>query len=70
MSNHLAKQSHALNPDGSLSESLQLKLGQLLLDNREIAREQLDNALAEHKLSNRRLGEVLVEQQILSPDRL
>jgi hypothetical protein len=66
----LAKQSHALNPDGSLPESLQLTLGQLLLDNGEITREQLDNALAEHKLNNRRLGEVLVEQKILSSDRL
>ncbi|MFT5887870.1 MAG: hypothetical protein ACI9BO_000683 [Zhongshania sp.] len=66
----LAKQSHSLNPDGSLPESLQLTLGQLLLDNGEITHEQLDSALAEHKRSNRRLGEVLVEQQTLSSDRL
>ncbi|WP_269619849.1 hypothetical protein [Zhongshania sp. BJYM1] len=66
----LAKHTPALKPDGSMTQALQLSLGQLLLESGEISPQQLDAALAEHSRQNRRLGEVLVEQQILTPIRL
>ncbi|MBQ0796789.1 hypothetical protein [Zhongshania sp.] len=66
----LATHAKALRPDGSLTQTLQLSLGQLLLNSGEITAQQLESALAEHSLKNRRLGEVLVEQQSLTPIRL
>jgi hypothetical protein len=63
----LASQALELKPDGSMPKALQLSLGQLLLDNGEITQSQLDKALAEHSSQHRRLGEVLIEQQVLSP---
>lgn len=66
----LAKYTFALKPDGSMTEDLQLSLGQLLLDSGEISPQQLDSALAEHSRQSRRLGEVLIEQQVLTPIRL
>lgn len=56
--------------NGCLPDSLQLSLGQLLLENGEITREQLNKALEEHHESHQRLGEVLVKQQALSPAKL
>tara|TARA_R110000772_G_scaffold60576_1_gene136759 strand:+ start:3223 stop:3933 length:711 start_codon:yes stop_codon:yes gene_type:complete len=66
----LAAQALELKPDGSMPKAMQLSLGQLLLDNGEITQSQLDTALAEHSSQHRRLGEVLIEQQALSPIRL
>ena len=63
----LAAHTLAIHSDGSMAPSLQLSLGQLLLDNGEISREQLNSALAEHSRQHRRLGEVLIEQQALTP---
>lgn len=66
----LSTQAQALKPDGSMAQTLQLSLGQLLLDSGEITRQQLDKALAEHSSQHRRLGEVLIAQQLLTPMRL
>lgn len=66
----LATHAKALKPDGSMTQTLQLSLGQLLLNSGEITAQQLESALAEHSKKNRRLGEVLVEQQSLTPIRL
>ncbi|WP_373091673.1 hypothetical protein [Zhongshania sp.] len=63
----LSAQALELKPDGSMPKALQLSLGQLLLDNGEITQSQLDTALAEHRSQHRRLGEVLIDQQALSP---
>jgi hypothetical protein len=56
--------------DGSLPDTLQLCLGQLLLEHGAVSREQLNQALAEHRRQHRKLGEVLVEQQALTPGKL
>lgn len=61
---------HAIQPNGEMPKSLQLSLGQLLLDHGEITQQQLNDALAEHSSQHRRLGEVLIDQQLLSPGRL
>lgn len=66
----LSKHTLALKADGSMTQALQLSLGQLLLDSGEISHAQLDSALAEHNRQHRRLGEVLVEQQLITPIRL
>lgn len=66
----LSKHTLALTSDGSMNQALQLSLGQLLLDSGEISHAQLDSALAEHSRQHRRLGEVLVEQQVITPARL
>ena len=50
--------------------ALHLTLGELLVANGEATREQVDKALAEHRRQRRRLGEVLVDQHILTPSRL
>jgi hypothetical protein len=66
----LTKHTLALKSDGSMNPVLQLRLGQLLLASGEISSAQLDSALAEHSRQHRRLGEVLIEQQVITPIRL
>ncbi|MFT7404437.1 hypothetical protein [Zhongshania sp.] len=66
----LTKHTLALKSDGSMNPALQLRLGQLLLASGEISSAQLDSALAEHSRQHRRLGEVLIEQQVITPIRL
>ncbi len=66
----LSTHAQVLKPDGSMPQTLQLSLGQLLIENGEITQQQLDTALAEHSSKHRRLGEVLIEQQLLTPVRL
>jgi hypothetical protein len=66
----LTKHTLALKSDGSMNPVLQLRLGQLLLASGEISSAQLDSALAEHSRQHRRLGEVLIDQQVITPIRL
>jgi hypothetical protein len=66
----LTKHTLALKSDGSMNPVLELRLGQLVLASGEISSAQLDSALAEHSRQHRRLGEVLIEQQVITPIRL
>ncbi|MDF1693152.1 MAG: hypothetical protein P1U47_12300 [Zhongshania sp.] len=66
----LKEHTHAIKENGEMPQSLQLSLGQLLVENGEITHQQLNAALAEHSLQHRRLGEILIDQQLISPSRL
>ncbi len=71
---HLKEHLAELAIDGGrgerLPDELHISLGQLLLDNGQITPEQLDQALEEHKRTHKRLGETLVEQQMLTEQAL
>ena len=46
------------------------RLGDLLLENKVISKEQLETALADQRKSGRRLGRVLIENGYLTEDAL
>ncbi len=48
----------------------QILLGQLLLDEKLILQYELKIALLEQQLNNKKLGEILVEQQAISSEQL
>ena len=48
----------------------QIPLGQLLLDEKLILQYELKIALLEQQLNSKKLGEILVEQQAISPEQL
>ena len=48
----------------------QILLGQLLIEKGLILKYELKIALLEQQLSSKRLGEILVEQQAISPEQL
>ena len=49
---------------------IQMQLGQLLIQEKLIFKPELDLALIEQQKSNKKLGEILVEKNIISPYQL
>ncbi len=47
-----------------------IPLGQLLIQEKLIFKPELDQALAEQRVNNKKIGEILVEKQIISPYQL
>ena len=54
----------------AVSRPRKVRLGDLLLENKVISKEQLETALADQRKSGRRLGRVLIENGYLSEDSL
>lgn len=66
----LLQREQVIMSEGDITHALGLNLGELLLNSGEITPQQLDSALAQQFRQGLCLGEVLIEQQVLTPIRL
>ncbi|RNL60920.1 hypothetical protein [Zhongshania marina] len=66
----LIQREEVFKSEGDITQRLGLNLGQLLLDSGEITHQQLDSSLAKQIRQGLCLGEILIEQQLLTPIRL
>jgi MSHA biogenesis protein MshE len=51
-------------------QSKKIHIGKMLLENKAITQEQLDKAIAQHKLTGQRLGQVMIDLQYVQEDQL